>query len=326
MTHTHFAYGWINPLMGFGFALAGSFLGLTCMVQARNRPKGRQRLRWLIFGSLAIGGTGIWMMHFIAMIGFTVTDSVVRYDIAITAASLAISIVSVAFGLFVVGMGDPSFAKIAIGGPLTGLGVVAMHYTGMFAVNLSGTLRYDMTWVIASVAIAIIAATVALFFTTWVRGKGSLILASVIMAVAVCGMHYTGMGAISVTLNDRGNDPVPGVDPLLLLIPILIVATIVLIALVFGVLGGREDADLLPERLAAAAEEDPRLRTSPLPTPEPEPALWSGGPMPEQPEPAASRHSAPLPPHLGQPTAASAAAASAHRRDNATLPHRQPDG
>jgi NO-binding membrane sensor protein with MHYT domain len=262
VTHAHFAYGWINPLMGFGFALAGSFLGLTCMVHARHMPKGRGRLRWLIFASLAIGGTGIWMMHFIAMIGFAVKDSDVRYDIPITVASLVISIVSVAFGLFVVGMGDPSFGKIIVGGPLTGLGVVAMHYAGMAAVNISGDIHYDPAWVAASVAIALVAATVALFFTTWVDGKMSLTIAAVIMAIAVCGMHYTGMGAISVTLRNGGSEPVPGANPLLLLIPILLLATILLIALIFGVLGDREEDSELPARVERPVQEDPRLRGS----------------------------------------------------------------
>jgi NO-binding membrane sensor protein with MHYT domain len=240
--------------MGFGFALAGSFLGLTCMVLARNLPSGRARVRWLTFASLAIGGTGIWMMHFIAMIGFTVKGNNVKYDLGITALSLVMSIVSVAFGLFVVGQGKPSIAKIAIGGPLTGLGVVVMHYTGMAAVNIPGSIHYDLVWVGASVAIALVAATVALFFTTWVRGRGSLVAASVIMAIAVCGMHYTGMFSISVTLRTDVNS-VPGVDPLLLLIPILVLATAVLIGLIVGVLGEKDDKPVEAEPAPAVVEE-----------------------------------------------------------------------
>lgn len=273
MTHTHFAYGWINPAMGFGFALAGSFLGLTCMVQARNIAKGPRRNKWLLFGALAIGGTGIWMMHFIAMIGFTVTGSDVRYDVAITVASLLISIVSVGLGLFIVGKGDPTVLKIAIGGVITGLGVVSMHYTGMAAVNIAGTIHYDPQWVIASVVIALVAATVALFFTTWVRGRGSLAFASIVMAIAVCGMHYTGMGAVSVDLNESQTKPVDGYEPLLLLIPILILATIVLIGLIFGVLGERDDIDRAPAAKSSDTD-DARLRSALLPPTNATPSFW----------------------------------------------------
>jgi len=295
VTHAHFAYGWVNPLMGFGFALAGSYLGLSCMVQARTLPRGRARLKWLVFGSLAIGGIGIWMMHFIAMIGFSVTGSSVRYDLAITAASLVISVMSVVFGLFVIGLGDPSIAKIAVGGPLTGAGVVAMHYTGMAAVNLSGGISYDGTWVIASIVIAVVAATVALFFTTWVTGRGSLVIASIIMSIAVCGMHYTGMGSISVTISNRGLDPVPGVDPLLLLIPILLLATIVLITLIVGVLGGKDDTDPTASELALrtarrTSAASPRKRAE---SPEPqESAFWSTDNEQSHERSAAGRHMA----------------------------------
>ena len=284
MTHDHLAYGWINPIMGLGFALAGSFLGLTCMVNARNTPKGAGRVKWLIFAALAIGGTGIWMMHFIAMIGFTVKDSPVRYDLTITIASLVISIVSVGFGLFVVGMGDSSLKKILGGGTLTGLGVVSMHYTGMAAVNLSGTLHYNPVWVVVSVVIALVAATVALYFTTWVRGRASFITASIIMSIAVCGMHYTGMAAISVEIFNNGKNKVDGYEPLLLLIPILVLATVAIIGLIFGVLSEQEASD--EETIAAleneAIEYDARLRnlvsttssTTNEPTPSPNSAFW----------------------------------------------------
>ena len=280
VTHAHFAYGWVNPLMALGFGLAGSFLGLHCMMRARDLPPGKERNKWLILASLAIGGIGIWMMHFIAMIGFSVHDSIVRYDVAITAVSLLISILSVAFGLFVVGVGDASVSKILLGGPLTGTGVVAMHYTGMAAVNLSGTLHYDTGWVIASVIIAIVAATTALFFTAWVTTRGSLLIASLTMAVAVCGMHYSGMGAISVTISNRGLDPVAGVDPLLLLIPILLLATVVLIVLIAGVLGGQDEV-LDAHRTEMGADDGKKKggarRSSRRPEPETQEARPSTG-------------------------------------------------
>ena len=321
MTHAHFAYGWINPVMGFGFAMAGSFLGLTCMIKARQLPKGRSRTKWLAFAALAIGVTGIWMMHFIAMIGFSVIGSNVRYDVPITTASLAISVVSVSFGLFVVGMGDPSRVKVAIGGPLTGLGVVVMHYTGMAAVNISGTITYDTTWMALSVVIAIVAATAALSFATWVRGRVALLLSSLIMAVAVCGMHYTGMMAVSVTVDTNSHTPVPGADPLLLLIPILILATVVLIGLIFGLIGGQDEFEL-PSRFTDLP--DTARPTAPVTPSDTEvPALWADD-TPPAPAVGAERR---------RETAAALSQAGNHRRSHrtglapapdVTTPHREP--
>jgi len=265
---SHFAHGFINPLMAFGFAISGSLLGLFCMVRARKATTTRSRVMRLGYATIALGGTGIWMMHFTAMIGFDVQNSDVRYDVGVTGLSLAISIISVAFGIYTVGLGRKSLTKVLIGGPLTGLGVVAMHYTGMGAVRINGTIEYDPLLFAASVAIAVVAATVALAFAVWIEGRKPILLASLIMAIAVCGMHYTGMSSVTVTLRTTGSQPVPGVDPILLLIPIMVLATVALIGLIFGLLS---DADEPESVLSAAtprsrAASDPRR---PMPTANP---------------------------------------------------------
>ena len=233
---SHFTYGWINPAIGFGFAFAGSFIALICMSQARKNRLNRQRTRWITFASLALGGTGIWMMHFTAMIGFSVTISEVAYDPWITALSLVVSIGSVAFGLFVVGYGERSVWKVFLGGPLTGLGVVSMHYSGMAAVNISGTITHDSTYFWASIVIAVVAATVALSFGTWLTNRIWQMVAAALMAVAISGMHYTGMAGAEVTIHNDGMDPVSGIHPVMLVLPILVVATFIIIALLFGMM------------------------------------------------------------------------------------------
>lgn len=276
MAHiSHFAHGFINPLMAFGFAISGSLLGLFCMVRARKATTTGARIMRLGYATIALGATGIWMMHFTAMIGFDVQNSDVRYDLGVTALSLFISIASVGFGIYTVGLGRKSLTKVLIGGPLTGLGVVAMHYTGMGALRINGTIEYDPLLFAASVAIAVIAATVALAFAVWIEGRKPILIASLIMAIAVCGMHYTGMSSVTVTLRTQGAQPVPGVDPILLLIPIMVLATIALIGLIFGLLS---DADE-PESVLSA--DTPRSRPLRARTPDhgqgPRPATAFGG-------------------------------------------------
>src|SRR5262249_57864146 len=111
---------------------------------------------------VAIGGTGIWLMHFMAMIGFDVPETIVRYDVPTTVLSLVISVMIVSFGLFVVGMGRPAVWKVLVGGPVTGIGVAVMHYTGMTAIRMGGTMAFDQRTVVLSVVIAVVAAIVAL--------------------------------------------------------------------------------------------------------------------------------------------------------------------
>lgn len=226
----HFAFGWLNPALAFVFAFAGSLTGLVCTARARDAGSRPRRARWLVIGSLAIGGAGIWLMHFMAMLGFDVPASVVRYEPVATFASAGCAIVAVACGLFIVGTGERRLPKIVVGGVLAGSGIVAMHYTGMYAVRVGGLISYDPGLVLASALIAVAAATVALWFTVWVQGWRALLTASIVMAFAVCGMHYTAMAAMRVQL-DLAPSPVRGLSAGVLLVPIVIVAAIALLAM-----------------------------------------------------------------------------------------------
>jgi NO-binding membrane sensor protein with MHYT domain len=174
-------------------------------------------------------------MHFMAMIGFSVPESQLRFNVLITVASFMIAVIVVGIGLFIVGYGKPSVFKVLGGGLITGVSVAFMHYTGMAAMNINGDFTYDRGYVIASYAIAVVAATVALWFTLFVKGAVATALAASIMGVAVCGMHYTGMAAIRVDIADQFH-VVPGVPVNWFLAPILLFIVIVVIALASAVM------------------------------------------------------------------------------------------
>jgi NO-binding membrane sensor protein with MHYT domain len=164
------------------------------------------------------------------MLGFDVPAATIRYNIALTVASLIIAVAAVTAGLFIAGYTRPTPLKVVLGGVFTGGGVAAMHYTGMAAMNISYHTSYDLRTVGMSVAIAVVAATVALWFTVSVSGRATIVTAAAIMATAVCGMHYTGMIALHV----HGSAPdgtVAGISPLLFLLPITVVTTATLIGL-----------------------------------------------------------------------------------------------
>jgi NO-binding membrane sensor protein with MHYT domain len=164
--------------------------------------------RWLIFAAVSIGGTGIWGMHFTGMLGVTIHGSPVRWDVILTLASLLIAVVVVGIGVFVVGYGRSGMPTLLLAGLITGCGVAAMHYTGMAAMHIQGSIEYHIPLVVLSVAIAIAAATVALWITKNVRRRSAMAVAIPIMGLAVCGMHYTGMAATSLALSARAPIPV----------------------------------------------------------------------------------------------------------------------
>ena len=191
-----FSYGLVTPLVAFLMACLGGALGLRCT--ARARTAGRSwRPGWLALGSVAIG-SGIWTMHFIAMTGFTIEGTSIHYDRAMTFASLAVAIVMVGIGIFIVGYQGACGTPLFTGGTITGLGIASMHYLGMAGMRLDGRLEYDTVVVAASVAIAMAAATAALWAAGQVRGLRWSVGASLVMGVAVTGMHYIGMAAVEV--------------------------------------------------------------------------------------------------------------------------------
>jgi NO-binding membrane sensor protein with MHYT domain len=203
---TEFGFGWVAPALSYVMACVGGALGLRCMVRAL-AAAGQARRGWLLQSSVAVG-IGIWTMHFIAMIGFAVSGSAVRYDAPLTVASLLVSIAVVGFGVFVVAYVRSRTAALALGGPIMGVGVAAMHYLGMSAMHLSGSVRYDNGTVLVSVVIAVVAATVALWFTLTMHTPLAALGASLVMGVAVTAMHYTGMAAAHVHVDSGA--PAPG--------------------------------------------------------------------------------------------------------------------
>jgi NO-binding membrane sensor protein with MHYT domain len=237
----HFSYGLLTPALSYTLSVLGSLLGLVATARARNMTDKGRRARWLLLAAWAIGGTGIWVMHFMAMIGFTVDGLPIRYDIPVTIASWITAVVVVAIGLFIVGYGRPSAFKVIIGGIFTGVGVAAMHYTGMAAMRLPATVTYERSLVVASIWIAVIAATVALWFTVTLRRPVLLVIAAMVMGVAVNGMHFTGMFAMRVTETQGGGAPT-GIVPAAFLAPIVVFVVAVVVVLLASLLN-RSGAD-----------------------------------------------------------------------------------
>jgi NO-binding membrane sensor protein with MHYT domain len=178
--------------------------------------RGLGRARWLAIAATAIGATGIWAMHFIAMLGFAIPGQVISYNVPLTIASMLIAIAVVGVGLFIVGFGDGGAPRLLAGGLIVGIGVATMHYLGMSAMVMADTMSYSVPLFIASVAIAVVAGTAALWIGTWVRGIGATFGASLVMGVAVSGMHYTGMAAMRVSKGQMAGMPGASGDSFLL--------------------------------------------------------------------------------------------------------------
>jgi NO-binding membrane sensor protein with MHYT domain len=194
----NFSYGLVNPALAYLISCLGCVLGLQCTARARAMA-GAARGRWLLLAAVSIGTTGIWVMHFIAMLGYTISGQVISYNVPVTILSMVIAVVVVAVGLFIVGFGrDDDLRRLLLGGSIIGIGVAGMHYMGMWAMRMPDTMGYSPVLLLLSVIIAMVAGTAALWCANKLSGLRATLAASLIMGVAVSGMHYTGMAALHV--------------------------------------------------------------------------------------------------------------------------------
>ncbi|MGW2183504.1 MHYT domain-containing protein [Streptomyces sp. NPDC001732] len=215
-----FSQGLVTPVAGFLVAWLGGALGLRCTNRSMH-SRGVAKAGWLALGSTSIG-VGIWTMHFIAMLGFTVAESSVTYDGTLTAASLVVAVVVVGIGIFAVGCLGVRRPVLLTAGLLMGLGIAAMHYLGMAAMHVGSGVTYSVPLVVLSVVIAVVAATAALWSAMSSYGFRASLRASLIFGVAVAAMHYTGMAALNVELGEGHGAHGGGMTGTELLVPMLL--------------------------------------------------------------------------------------------------------
>ncbi|MFI7006330.1 MHYT domain-containing protein [Streptomyces sp. NPDC050145] len=252
-----FTYGAVTPAVGYAMAYFGSALGLRCTTRSLRFDRSRRRPAWLALGAGAIG-SGIWTMHFIAMMGFSVVGAPVEFEWTKTYASLAVAIAVVSVGVFIVGFQGPTVPALLAGGVITGLGVGGMHYLGMAAMTVRGaSLDYETSTVALSLVIAVVAATAALWAAVQDKGLAWSLGASLIMGVAVTGMHYTGMAALEVHLHSAGTPAYITSSSFDMLVPMLIgpLAFLVIAGAIvmfdpLMVMGPTDRASSPPERLS----------------------------------------------------------------------------
>ena len=166
--------------------------------------RGLARRAWLVAAAITMGG-GIWSMHFIGMLAF-VMPVPVSYDVELTIFSLVVAIVVTGGGFYVISRRGASPLRLVLSGIFMGLGIVAMHYTGMAAMRGHAGLDYDRFFVALSVVIAIGASTAALWLAFQTTDLWQRLIAALVMGLAISGMHYTGMRAAIFTAHGSIHD------------------------------------------------------------------------------------------------------------------------
>lgn len=157
-------------------------------------------LYWTVAAAFA-AGSGVWATHFIAMLAFQ-PHMPVGYDFDLTVASIVIAAVFAGLGFWIanLGRGEPGRRSLRlIGGAVAGLGISAMHYTGMAAFRAPGELSYDGGLVTASLVIGVLLGALAGEIAFSRKDLKARWLAAVVLTLGICGMHFTGMASAIIT-------------------------------------------------------------------------------------------------------------------------------
>jgi diguanylate cyclase len=183
---------WLVAL-SIAIAIQGSFVGLSLARGIDSADGFRRRLA--IAGSAITLATGVWSMHFVAMLAANF-PSAVDYLVLPTLISFLICVIVVGVGAYAAHMPGPPAFRIGTGALAMGLGVSLMHYVGMSAVHLAGPTSYAPSYVVASIAVSIAASAFALWTIDSRPTRPRLFLGAIALGLAISGMHYTAMAGI----------------------------------------------------------------------------------------------------------------------------------
>jgi NO-binding membrane sensor protein with MHYT domain len=195
---------WLVILSGIIAMLAG-YVMLEIGSQA-TRTVGAKRNFWLAIGAGAMG-MGIWAMHFIAMLAFSIPARI-SYNFLLVAVSLVVAAIASWQGLFIVSRPTMTAPILVAGSICMGIAIAGMHYIGMAAMNVEADLTYNPVLLMLSIAIAIVVSGVAMEIAFGLRHQTASkdlkwkIVSAVVMGFAVLSMHYTGMAAAIFTPNN----------------------------------------------------------------------------------------------------------------------------
>jgi NO-binding membrane sensor protein with MHYT domain len=176
--------------LSVAIAILGGYTGFSLTARIRSAPGASQRV--LLSGAAVFLAVGIWTMHFVGMLAAPIPSDAV-YLVLPTIISFLICALVVGVSLFFVSVGDPGLSRIIPSAVLLGLGIASMHYVGIHGLSGHFAITHDVSIVVLSLVIAILAAYGGLRIFLARQDGLRLIASSIVFGFAVSGMHYTAM-------------------------------------------------------------------------------------------------------------------------------------
>lgn len=194
------SYSWGLVLLSLFVAMFSSTMAMYTVNLARTAERGMPRQIARGIGAISLGG-GIWTMHFIGMMAFELC-SAVTYNSTVTLLSSIPGLASAWLAMWILSRRDPGRKQIIVAGTLVGVGIGAMHYSGMQAMQFSGVLRYDPFGFCLSIVVAVALAIFALWlryglsrYARMLDARTRLVISGCVLGLAISCMHYVAMRA-----------------------------------------------------------------------------------------------------------------------------------
>lgn len=256
-------------------AIFASFVALQISERVTHAHARAHKIAWVTSGGISLGG-GVWAMHFIGMLAFSLPCGI-AYDPIVTLASMAPGVLASVFALWFVSFSKITSKLLLVAGVIMGAGIGLMHYSGMAAMRMDAIIYYSPPWFALSIVTAVSLAVISLYAKCGIRkwqphwaSWQQSIVAAPFMGGAMAGMHYVAMEAAFFIPVSTPEESIIGFAPTILAVGIgVVTALIILLAFVSSLLGKyMENTKLLEKRsaelwVAMQAAED-MARTDPL--------------------------------------------------------------
>lgn len=187
-------HDWRLVVLGGAICWLASAVAISLLHRAR-ASQGRTRAIWVGLDA-AVGGCGIWATHFVAMLAYD-PGAGAGYNIPVTLISLVFAVAISAVGLGIASLNERRWT-VAMGGAVVGIGVAAMHYTGMMALELPARIVWSPGIVLASVVFGSVFAAMALVVAVRRDDRSHTLAATGLLTVAIVSHHFTAMGAVTL--------------------------------------------------------------------------------------------------------------------------------
>lgn len=159
----------------------------------------------LLCASLVLG-FGIWAMHFIGMLAMELPTAV-SYAPWPTALSILPGMLAALLALWSLQTPNPSGTRVLISGCTVGLGIGAMHYTGLAALEVPGRIHLHIPLFLLSLLAGLLLSLLAFALHRWLNrydqstlGRHWHLLPAFLMTAAIASMHYISMMALRFNL------------------------------------------------------------------------------------------------------------------------------